>query len=415
MGFTPSRAEQDIWMRPKGDHYEYIAVYTDDLMIASKDPEGIIHELTDVQKFKLKGTGPVQFHLGSDFFRDSEGYLCYAPKKYIEKTIGNYERLFGKKPKPASSPLPKGHHPELDTSPLLDEENQRIYQSLIGSLQWVIQIGRFDVCTAVMTMSRFRAAPREGHLECVKRIQGYLMKYKHAMIRIDTSMPDYSSLPKKDYDWTYTCYAGAKEEIPKDAPKPLGKSVQTTSYFDANLYHDLISGKSVTGILHMLNRTPMDWYSKLQSTAETATFGSEFVAAKTCVEQVIDLRLTLRYLGVHLAGPSMVFGDNETVINSSSVPQSRLHKRHNALAYHKVRDAIAADIVRFYWIEGNTNPADVLSKHWDMPSVWDTLKPLMFVAHPEGSNPEDKKNDQAKAQEDPLVILHEANHLFFSH
>ena len=52
----------------------------------------------------------------------------------------------------------------------------------------------------------------------------------------------------------------------------------------------------------------------------------------------------------------MIFGDNETVINSASVPQSRLHKRHKALAYHKVRDAIAADIVRFYWIEGKYIP-----------------------------------------------------------
>lgn len=236
------------------------------------------------------------------------------------------------------------------------------------------------------------------------------MKYKHAMIRIDTSMPDYSSLPKNEYDWAYTCYAGAKEEIPKDAPPPRGKSVQTTSYFDANLYHDLVSGKAVTGILHLFNRTPMDWYSKLQSTPETATFGSEFIAAKTCVEQIIDLRLSLQYLGVHLAGPSYVFGDNETVIKSASVPQSRLHKRHNALAYHRVRYAIAADIVRFYWIEGKSNPADVLSKHWDMPSVWDTLKPLMFMAHP-ASEPKDDK--EATVQEDPLKELHVAFHDFF--
>ena len=82
-----------------------------------------------------------------------------APKKYIDKCVGNYERMFGEKPKKALSPLVKGDHPELDTSELLDTAGQRIYQSLIGSLQWAIQIGRFDVATATMTMSRFRAAP----------------------------------------------------------------------------------------------------------------------------------------------------------------------------------------------------------------------------------------------------------------
>ena len=120
----------------------------------------------------------------------------------------------------------------------------------------------------------------------------------------------------------YTCYEGAEELIPTDIPRPLGKEVQTTTFVDANLHHDLISGRSVTGILHLLNKTPIDWYSKLQSTVETATFGSEYVAARTATEQIIDLRITLRYLGVPVRGTSMMFGDNETVVNTASVPQA---------------------------------------------------------------------------------------------
>ena len=79
--------------------------------------------------------------------------LCYGPKKYIEKTLDNYKRMFGRLPKKASSPLEKGDHPELDTTELLKLESIQVYQSLIGSLQWTIQIGRFDICTAVMSMS----------------------------------------------------------------------------------------------------------------------------------------------------------------------------------------------------------------------------------------------------------------------
>ena len=128
----------------------------------------------------------------------------------------------------------------------------------------------------------------------------------------------------------------------------------------------------------MLNQTPINWYTKLQSTVETATFGSEYVAGRTCVEQVIDLRLTLRYLGVPIEGPSYVFGDNETVCKTGSQPHSRLQKRHNALSYHRVREAVAAGIIRLYHIAGDTNPADILSKHWDYASIWSTLKPLLF-------------------------------------
>jgi len=176
----------------------------------------------------------------------------------------------------------------------------------------------------------------------------------------------------------YTCYAGAREAIPEDCPTPHGNSVVTTTYVDANLFHDVISGRSVTGILHLLNMTPVDWYSKLQTTIETATFGSEYVAACTATEQIHDLRLTLCYLGVPLDGPSFMFGDNESVVNMASVPHSKLHKRHNALSCHCTREDIAAGVTHFHHIVGTTNPADILSKHWGHSSIWETLRPLLF-------------------------------------
>jgi hypothetical protein len=256
-----------------------------------------------------------------------------------------------------------------------------MYQSLVGAIQWVVQIGRFDVTTAIMTLSRFRAAPREGHLDRIKRIYGYLSKMRFATIRIRTEEPDYSDIPMKEYDWFYTVYSGATETIATNLPEPRGKQVVTSSFVDANLYHDMVSGRSVTGCLHFLNKTPVDWYSKLQTTAETATYGSEFIAAKTCTDQIIELRNTLRYLGVPIKSSSFMFGDNENVVNSSSLPDARLHKRHNALAFHRTREAIAAKILRFHYISGKTNPADILSKHWDMPSVWQSLRPILFSAY----------------------------------
>ena len=81
---------------------------------------------------------------------------------------------------------------------------------------------------------------------------------------------------------------------------------------DANLNHCLATGKSLTGCLHFVNKAPVDWYSKKkQATVETATYGSEFVAAKTATEQIMeDIRQTLRYLGVPIGAKSFLFGDN---------------------------------------------------------------------------------------------------------
>ena len=82
----------------------------------------------------------------------------------------------------------------MDDSPELDEDGVKRYQSMIGALQWVVSLGRFDIMSAVMTMSRFRAIPRVGHLDRVKRIYGYLKRFKTGTIRFRTGEPDYDGL-----------------------------------------------------------------------------------------------------------------------------------------------------------------------------------------------------------------------------
>ena len=109
----------------------------------------------------------------------------------------------------------------------------------------------------------------------------------------------------------------------------------------------------------------------------------------------------------------MMFGDNESVVNTASTPQGRLHKRHMALCYHRTREAIAAGFLVFYHIRGTTNPADVLSKHWDFPSVWPQLKTLMFYAfdmedgRPVPSPPSDEVDSDRIEGSANLLILPE--------
>lgn len=141
-------------MREVGDHYEYIARYVDDLAIASRDPSVIIEELQVTHELKLKGTGPIEYHLGCNFFHDSQGILCMAPKKYIDRMLDTYFHMFRTKLKQTySSPLEKGDHPELNTSEELGVDGIKQFQSMVGTAQWAISLGRFDISTAVATMS----------------------------------------------------------------------------------------------------------------------------------------------------------------------------------------------------------------------------------------------------------------------
>ena len=100
----------------------------------------------------------------------------------------------------------------------------------------------------------------------------------------------------------------------------------TVHYLDANLQHDMVTGRAVTAILNIVNGTPTDWYSNRQATVETATYGSEFVAVRIAVDKIVDLRYTLIYLGVPIRSKSFRFGDNKSIITSSTIPNSLLSK-----------------------------------------------------------------------------------------
>ena len=91
-----------------------------------------------IRPFELKGSGEVSFHLGCGFGRDKfDGTLYMDAAHYVTKMEENYNRLFPNKPLSKSKikqPLETKDHPELDTTAFCDDDNIKIYQSLIGSM-----------------------------------------------------------------------------------------------------------------------------------------------------------------------------------------------------------------------------------------------------------------------------------------
>jgi hypothetical protein len=135
MGFTPSKAHPDVWMRKNGDIYEYIATYVDNLAICMKDPTEVTTALREKYKYKLKGVGPITYNLGSDYKHDPDGTLHTSAESYINKMGESYKRTFGLAPKGFSSPLEKNDHPQLDSSEELGPDKTTHFQSHIGCLQ----------------------------------------------------------------------------------------------------------------------------------------------------------------------------------------------------------------------------------------------------------------------------------------
>ena len=115
------------------------------------------------------------------FKTDAKGRKTFTmgSKTYVKQILKQFELVMGYKPKRVKMPLDPKDHSELDENPLVEEKTKKIYWSLMGMLQWAVTIGRMDIHVAVMTMGRFRMEPRQGHLERVARIFGFLRYYKY--------------------------------------------------------------------------------------------------------------------------------------------------------------------------------------------------------------------------------------------
>ena len=191
MGFMPCKSDPDLWMGDAGHRYEYVCVYVDDLMAIMANPEEFFNELNDKYGYKLKGVGEPTYHLGGDFFRDPDGTLVWGAKTYIKRLIDNVQLLCGENPRSYTAPLDSKDSPELDESPLLDDDGIKQYQSIIGALQWCVTLGRFDIAVSIMTMGRFRASPRVDHLKRLLMICGYLKRFPDGSIRFRTGTPEH--------------------------------------------------------------------------------------------------------------------------------------------------------------------------------------------------------------------------------
>jgi len=284
---------------------------------------------------------------------------------YIKEAIRCLEMELGKagktlKGKP-STPMQANYRPELDISPILNPEQASYYMSLIGILRWAVELGRIDIFIDVSLLSSHMCQPRIGHLEQVIHIFAYLKHHENSNMVFDPKYITWDSKAFVTEDWS-EFYKDAKEQLPPNAPSPRGHAVQINAFVDADHAGNQMTRRSHTGILIYLICAPIIWFSKAQSTVESSTFGSEFIAMKIYVEMIEALRYKLRMFGIPIDGPANLFGDNKSVITNATVPTSTLKRKHNSIAYHHVREAVAAGVVQIAKVHTSKNLADLLTK-----------------------------------------------------
>ena len=278
----------------------------------------------------------------------------------VEQRWGNLSKIFSTG-RQMDVPVPPKYHPKLDDIPLLSEDETQLYQSYIGIIRWAVEIGRIDLCMATGVMARFSVLPREGHMYTVLRILAYAKKYIESKLVFDPLAKDFDDTEWTSRDWS-SFYTDVEELLPGNIPEPRGKPVQINMFCDASHASCLASRRPTTGIVIFLNGAPVTWYSKRQNTVESSAFGSEFVVLKIATEMNEGLRYKLRMMGVPIEGPTNCFYDNQSVVGNVSLPESTLQKKHNSIAYHKVREAVAQNTQRVTHEKVINNLSDALTK-----------------------------------------------------
>ena len=375
LGYRPSYADPDVYMRPAVkesgfEYWEYVLCYVDDVLCVSHKPERTMEGIK-AKKFTIKG-GKVEepdMYLGAELSKiaNEDGAECWAmsSEKYCIAAVNNViDRLKTKGmnlPKRCVTPMKSGYRPELDSSRELNANDTQWYQEMIGQLRWACELGRVDILLEVSLMSQYLALPREGHLEQVIHIMGYLNEHKKLRLLFDAGRPHINEKWFKDYDW-FDFYRDAEEELPPNMPSSRGLPVTINVFVDADHAGNKVTRRSQTGVLIFVNKSPIHWYSKKQPTVEASTFGSEFCAMKVALQMVQALRYKLRMLGVPIEGPANVFCDNNAVVQNTIVPESTLKKKHHSIAYHMCREAVAARIMRIAKQGTEKNLADLFTK-----------------------------------------------------
>ena len=178
----------------------------------------------------------------------------------------------------------------------------------------------------------------------------------------DPSYPDIDMEKFDKHDWSKTVYDCGPEDLPPNMPKSRGLGIIVSAYVDSYHAGDTVTRRSRTVFLVYCNSALVYWMIKKQSSIETSSFGSEFLAMKVCTEYLRGLRFELRMVGICCNYPAFIYGDNQSALANTMIPHSVLKNKSNSIACHFVREGTARYEWRTTYISTHENHYDMLTK-----------------------------------------------------
>jgi hypothetical protein len=331
-GFDTSNCDPCV-LRHKSDQF-YIAVYVEDLTLYG--PPGHLMDTTVLAletEFEVTNMGQLHWLLGIQitFNRDS---IELSQEAVIDKIL---ERFQMNDSHPTLRPI------DLNTrltkaESVLEAEEHRLYQSIMGSCKYLVACTRPDLAYPVSYLSQFLAAPSKSHLTAAKRLLRYIKG-------------------TKDLKLSFPC--------------SYASEITLEAYSDSDYGNCLDTRQSISGNLFRLNNSTICWRSKKQKSVSTSTCDADYMAHALATKQCIWLTNTLEELNMPVTNAAM-FCNNKAAIDIAYNHNIGDRSKHIDIANHLVGENVESGQISLLQVESAENLADICTE--GLPQV--TLRKL---------------------------------------
>ena len=373
IGFSCIEQDHCLFLMTKDNRKTMLALYVDDIVATSEDPKQLLWLKEQITfHFKITDQGPLSSVLNVSVTQTNQGTYLGQPG-YIDKILERFQMTDAK---PYYTPLPSGGIAQPDTLEYCNKAEHETYQQLVGSVNYLACYTRPDISFAVNALSRQLVRPTTNAMAAAKTLLRYLKTTRHYRI----------FFPKTASGRDYTKHLTL--EVYTDADFANSKAiypVQKLGTLDKNLYTEAngvtipkdprtIPRKSVTGMIALLNGSPISWASKQQPIIATSTQMAEYIAGFEGGKEAYWLRNLMKSLGYWDKRAIPLYIDNQAAIQLCKNPVLHKATKHIDIMYHKLREWASTKVVDLSYCSSSEQRADMLTKPLTRQTIEETCR-----------------------------------------
>ncbi|KAI2502403.1 hypothetical protein MHU86_12060 [Fragilaria crotonensis] len=366
-GFTSTTHERSLYQGIYNGHRMLICRQVDDLAIGCVDVNAVkdlVRVICSEDGIDLRDEGILESFNGVDIAQ-RDRYIKITCESYIDKLLAHYgwsssgSRETDEKPiEPLAASTTQQMFDDYITAPrdgtpeYCDIETAAgfSYRSVLGALIYAYVVARPDIGYAVTTLARFSDHPAKVHYDALRRVARYLRMTKNWGL-LYWRNKFLATLPHGDFQIL------TPDPTLPDFPQPHS-SIELAGYVDAAHATDLVTRRSITGLVFMFCGGPLAYKSKIQSTVSTSSTEAEFLAAVHAAKIAKYLRSILSELGYPQQGPTTLFEDNAAAILMVNASRPTPRARHIDIQHFALQEWKAANEIVLSHIPGVVNSAD---------------------------------------------------------